>query len=171
MSLIMKLRLQIAFAAFSAVALLTGCKTSEPQRTSQFLPVVPPSRTMEKITVENRIDPSWLKPSSDMFTLGPGDKVEIEIIGETNSLTATVVGPDGKVYFNLLPGIDVWGMTITEAKNTIQNELTKYIRGSPQVAVTLRGVESRRVWLMGRLQAPGVYNLAAPTTLLEAIST
>jgi protein involved in polysaccharide export with SLBB domain len=38
------------------------------------------------------------------------------------------------------------------------------------VSVTLRGVESKRVWLLGRFQAPGVYTMAAPTTLLEAIS-
>jgi polysaccharide export outer membrane protein len=38
------------------------------------------------------------------------------------------------------------------------------------VGITLRGVESKRVWLLGRFQAPGVYPMAAPTTLLEAIS-
>jgi protein involved in polysaccharide export with SLBB domain len=35
----------------------------------------------------------------------------------------------------------------------------------------LRGVESKRIWILGRVQVPGVYPLAAPMTLLEAIST
>jgi polysaccharide biosynthesis/export protein len=34
----------------------------------------------------------------------------------------------------------------------------------------LRGVESKRVWVLGRVQAPGVYALATPMTLLEALS-
>jgi polysaccharide export outer membrane protein len=53
----------------------------------------------------------------------------------------------------------------------LQHELTHYVRGQPQVNVTLRDVQSKHVWLLGRFQAPGVYNMAAPTTLLEAVAS
>jgi len=36
--------------------------------------------------------------------------------------------------------------------------------------VNLRAVQSQRVWLLGRVQAPGVYPLNGPTTLLEALA-
>jgi len=52
----------------------------------------------------------------------------------------------------------------------MEHEMTKYIRGQPRLSVTLREVGSQRVWLLGRFQAPGVYAMAAPMTLLEAIS-
>jgi len=78
--------------------------------------------------------------------------------------------PDGKLYFNLLPGVDVWGLTLTEAKTRLENTFTNYLREQPRIAMTLRGVESKRVWILGCVQAPGVYTMATPMTLLEAIS-
>src|SRR5581483_7611142 len=46
----------------------------------------------------------------------------------------------------------------------------KYIREQPQLNLTLREVGSKQVWLLGRFQQPGVYPMAGPMTLLEAIS-
>ena len=37
---------------------------------------------LQPVTLSNRIDSAWLKPSTNLFTLGPGDRVEIEVIGE-----------------------------------------------------------------------------------------
>jgi len=91
-------------------------------------------------------------------------------MGETNSLTSTVVGPDGKVYFNILPGTDVWGLTLAQARARFEDELSKYVKEKPQVSVALRGIESKQVWVLGRVTAPGVYPLATPVTLLEALS-
>ena len=131
----------------------------------------PAGTGMSAVTLSNRLDPAWLKPPVDPFTLGPGDRLEIELIGEPASKTITIVAPDGKVYFNLLPGIDVWGLTMTQAKGAIEKELSQYVRQQPQVSLVLRNVESKRVWILGRVQAPGVYPMATPMTLLEAIST
>jgi protein involved in polysaccharide export with SLBB domain len=44
------------------------------------------------------------------------------------------------------------------------------MRQQPQISLVLRAVESKRIWILGRVQAPGVYPMAAPTTLLEAVS-
>src|SRR5207245_5284512 len=76
----------------------------------------------------------------------------------------------GKLYFNLLPGIDVWGLTLPQAKAALERELSKYVKQQPQISTVLRGIESKRVWVLGRVQAPGVYPMAGPMTLLEAIS-
>jgi protein involved in polysaccharide export with SLBB domain len=111
-----------------------------------------------------------LNAPTNFFTLGPGDKLDIEMADETNSLTTTIVGPDGKIYFNLLPGLDVWGLTLGQTREMLEHELAKYIRGQPQISVTLRDVQSKRVWLLGRFQEPGVYSIASPTTVLEAVA-
>ncbi|HEV2390769.1 MAG TPA: polysaccharide biosynthesis/export family protein [Verrucomicrobiae bacterium] len=137
-------------------------------------PVFSPGRVagvrLETVTLTNRIDPAWLRPSTNLFTLGPGDKLDIELLGDPASKTTTVVGPDGKIYFNLLPGIDVWGLTLAQAKAQLEKGLAKYVREQPQVSIVLRGVESKRIWVLGRVQAPGVYPLATPLTLLDAVS-
>jgi protein involved in polysaccharide export with SLBB domain len=153
---------------FSLAALAAGCQSTQPS----FTPIVPKDSgaQLSRVTLTNRIDPVWLQPPTDLYTLGPGDKLEIELIGEPTSRTATVVAPDGKIYFNLLAGIDVWGLTLSQAKTQIENELAKYVRERPQISLVLRGVESKRIWILGQVQVPGVYPLAAPMTLLEALS-
>lgn len=120
-------------------------------------------------TMTNRLNPDWLRPPSNFFTLGPGDKLEIEILGTANSRAVTPVGPDGKIYYHLLPGLDVWGLTLTETRTLLERQLTKYL-SEPQVTVTLREVASMRVWLLGRLNRPGIYPLTAPMTLLESLA-
>lgn len=174
-----KMRAGDCAVGLAVILLFNGCaaieRGSAPKgefsTKGKFEPVQTGRVVTTAVSLTNQIDAAWLKPSSDIFTLGPGDRLELEIIGETNSITSTVVGPDGKIYFNLLPGVDVWGLTLAETKAVLERELAKYIKTDPKISVMLRGVESRRVWLLGRLQVPGVYSIPAPMTLLEAIST
>jgi len=156
----------------ASLLFFAGCQHVQPKYTESNLPVPPTqdAAALSRVKLDNQMDPAWLQPPSQLFTLGPGDRLEIELLGEPTSKTTTVVGPDGKVYFNLLPGIDVWGSTIPQAKTALEQELAKYVRQQPQVSLVLRDVASKRVWVLGRVQAPGVYPMAAPTTLLEAIA-
>ncbi len=146
-----------------------GCQPLQPSL-AKFPVQAAPTLPLETVTVTNQIDPALLRPPTDFYTLGPGDKLEVEVIGETNVVGTTVVGPDGKIYFNLLPGLDVWGLTLAQAKTEIERGLAKYVREQPQVSLVLRAVESRQVWILGRVQAPGVYPLSTPMTLLEGLS-
>jgi protein involved in polysaccharide export with SLBB domain len=153
--------------------LISGCKHTEPNYNALLSGLsegTNASVQLQSVSLSNRIDSAWLKPPADLFTLGPGDKLEIEVIGEPLSRTTTIVGPDGKIYFNLLPGIDVWGATLSQARSLIENELGKFVKEKPQVSLTLRQVESKRIWVLGRVHAPGVYSMAAPMTVLEAVS-
>jgi len=153
------------------VILLASCKYPSRQIPT-FSPTVnqPPPVTLSQVDLTNRFDRSLLQPSTNLFTLGPGDKVEIELLSEPTTKITTVVAPDGKIYFNLLPGLDVWGLTLGQAKAQMERELSKFIRDQPQVSLVLREVESKHVWILGHVQAPGIYPLATPTTLLEALS-
>ncbi|HWD90935.1 MAG TPA: polysaccharide biosynthesis/export family protein [Verrucomicrobiae bacterium] len=164
--------LSLASGCLPALLLISGCKTPDSGAASYAEVSHPqsPTESMQMQTVTNELDPALLRAPTNLFTLGPGDKLDIEMPEETNSLTTTVVGPDGKVYFGLLPGLDVWGLTLGQTREMIEHELSRYVRGQPQVNVTLRDVQSKHVWLLGRFQAPGIYNMAAPTTLLEAIA-
>jgi protein involved in polysaccharide export with SLBB domain len=154
--------------------LLAGCGTRKAQfyNSSPHEPAPAPAGANQAgtVTLTNELDGRLTEAPTRMFTLGPGDKLELELIGDPPSRTMTVVAPDGKLYFNLLPGIDVWGLTLTEAKERMEHSFTNYIREQPRIAMTLRGVESKRFWVLGSVQAPGVYAMATPKTLLESIA-
>jgi polysaccharide export outer membrane protein len=148
---------------------LTGCQ-SAPPRLRPPAPEPLDTSIVAAYTVTNRIDPAWLQPPTEPFTLGPGDHVQIELMGDAASKVTTVVAPDGRLYFDLLPGLDVWGLTLSQTKAMIEKQYSQYVRESPKVSVILREVASRHVWILGRVQAPGVYPMTGPTTLLEAIA-
>ena len=37
-------------------------------------------------------------------------------------IATVTVGPDGKIYYYLLPGVDVWGLTLPEARDRLERE-------------------------------------------------
>jgi polysaccharide export outer membrane protein len=123
------------------------------------------------VELTNQIQPEWLNAPTNFFKLGPGDVLDIEALGEANSRATTFLGPDGKLYYSLLPGISAWGLTLFETKDLLEKELARYNRVKPELILTLRGAASVRVWILGGVQSPGIYPLATPMTLLEAIAT
>ena len=166
----MKKLLLTGVAGFAAWICLSGCRHVPPRYFSDYNPNSRRAVGLHTTTLTNTLDPEWMRAPTNLFTLGPGDRVEIELVGDAASKVTTVVGPDGRIYFNLLPGLEVWGLTLGQARELIEHELAKYIRNTPRVNLTLRDVESKRIWLLGRFQVPGVYNMSGPMTLLEAIS-
>ena len=116
-----------------------------------------------------QIDPAWLKPSTNEFRLGPGDRLDVELIGNGLGPQPALVGPDGKIYFDLLPGLEVWGMTPTQTRDVLEREMRRYLT-NPRVSVTLHEVHSSRIWVLGRLNTPGIYPLEQPMTVVDAIT-
>jgi polysaccharide export outer membrane protein len=161
----------VLLASLLAGFLLTGCTTHSRWVHSPPPPAMPPVATARLVTPEaHPLDPALLQRPTGDFTLGPGDELEIELLGDPATHERTHIGPDGKIYFYILPGLDVWGLTVPQTRDLIAQEMQKYVREQQQVAVTLRTVESKRIWLLGRLNNPGVYAMTGPMTLLEAIS-
>lgn len=110
-----------------------------------------------------------LQPSVEPYRIGVGDWLEIEITGIAGTRSRTFVMPDGRLYYDLAGGIQADGLTVQELGHALEQALRRDYT-SPSVNVTLREVRSRRAWLLGRLNKPGLYPLSQPTTVLEGIS-
>ncbi len=143
---------------------LAGCASPPKPRPA------PVSANLVSAPASPRLDAQLLQIPPDAFTLGPGDRLEIEFIGDTTSRSSCEVGPDGKIYFNLLPGIDVWGLTLAQTKSLITTRSTQFMRETPNVAINLLEVASKRVWVLGSVNQPGIYPMFGPTTLLAALA-
>lgn len=158
-------------AGIPTLALLAGCRTTTGPRFDAHAATKSRLAALTDFTsVSPTRETNGAPLAPELFTLGPGDRLEIQVIGDPTTVTTTVVGPDGKIYFHLLSGLDVWGLTLPQTKARIEQELLAFDREKPRVSVILRGVESRQVWLLGRLNRPGIYPMAAPMTLLEALT-
>ena len=161
---------RITFLGSTALLLasLLGCTSSGSKSAQRFKPI-DPGGDLPSVTVTNELSPELFRPDTELMTLGPGDQIEVNILGLPNSRSMMTVGPDGKIYFHLLPGVDVWGLTLPETKARLEKELAKFQR-APQVSLALRAVGSKQVWLLGRVNKPGIYPLTGSTTLLEALA-
>lgn len=151
--------------------LLTSCAIHQGPRfdVRDDSPASVVSPDFESASLQEPINPQWLQKPDKPYTLGPGDKLELEIMGETGTRTDTFVTPDSKVYFDLLSGLDVAGKTTQQLQADLETGLTRYYK-QPQVAVTLREAVSQRVWVLGRLNAPGIYPIKQPMRVLDAVS-
>ncbi|MGV3773681.1 MAG: polysaccharide biosynthesis/export family protein, partial [Verrucomicrobiales bacterium] len=109
--------LLLNFLLSAGIVLIAGCKTKGPG----FDPYssTSPDR-FSQVQLDNQLNPSWLHSPTNFYTLGPGDIIQIEIIGEAQSRAQTVVGPDGKIYYSILPGLSVWGLTLSESKAAVE---------------------------------------------------
>jgi len=154
--------------------LFAACSTPT-AKVDSFDPDTKVSREVVKLgdgdtsEIGSTLDESLIEPPSEPFRLGPGDRVEIQVLGDPTTLAETFVCPDGKLYYHLLPGQFVWGKTLHETKDLLEKGLAKYLQ-RPRVAIALREVQSRRIWILGRVYKSGVYPLVRPMRLLEAIA-
>src|SRR6266496_1425318 len=119
------------FCAVVGLGASTSCRSTGPRFNPRALTreASPPPMTAE---VTNQLNPDWLRAPTNFFTIGPGDHLEIELLGEPGTRASTVVGPDGKIYYHLLPGVDVWGLTLAQAKERLEREMLSFVRQPPR---------------------------------------
>lgn len=152
----------------AALALLTACQSAAPKTKGSSATAAATGNFARTATGEP-IKSEWRSAPKEAFRLGPGDVLELEIIGDGTTRATTTVGADGRIYYYLLPGLSVSGLTLPETKALLEKQLLTYVR-KPDVSITLRTVTSKRVWVLGRLNTPGIYPLTSPMTVVEAIS-
>ena len=122
-----------------------------------------------RVRTDARIDPAWLVPPTEPYRVGPGDQLEVELLEFPETRQSCPVLPDGTVFFHVLDGLQVSGLTLDEIKAAMEKGLADdYLH--PQVSIIVRAATNRKVWVMGRCKRPGVYTLDGPMTVLEAIS-
>lgn len=161
--------MRILFVLLASALLAAGCSSARltrRQAASARAPLAPLLAT----TPAAGPDPSLRQVPDTPYRLGPGDVLDVELLGDIRLRARTPVGPDGRIYFYLLPGLDVRGLTLAEVRRRISAGLGEHLREPPPVSVTLQTAASQRVWLLGRVQQPGSYPLAGPTTLREALA-
>lgn len=170
------LLLRVSLAGFIAASLFSGCQSYRLRRAPQPNLNLAPSFATASFVPDSigselpPLDPTLLQRPKFEYRLGPGDVLEMEIVGDPLSRARSLVGPDGKIYFHMLPGIDVWGMTVGETRTALVKEMQRYVREEQPISVTLVAAESQKVWVLGRVGKVGAFSMTGPMTLIDAVS-
>jgi polysaccharide biosynthesis/export protein len=108
-------------------------------------------------------------PVAPDYVIGPEDLLLVSVWKNETLSRQLPVRPDGKISMPLLHDIDAAGLTPLQLRDKIAKALAEYMP-NPEVSVTVLEVRSYRVSVLGEVQRPGVLQLKAPTTVLEALA-
>jgi polysaccharide export outer membrane protein len=76
---------------------------------------------------------------------------------------------DGKISLPLVDDIQAAGSTLLQVKKRITEALSGFV-DAPAVYVMLEESRSKRIYIVGKVNAPGEYPLEKDMTLLQAIA-
>jgi polysaccharide export outer membrane protein len=115
------------------------------------------------------------------YLIGPGDVIQV-IVWDHPELTIPAgsfrdaetsgqqVGEDGYMYYPYVGMVKAEGMNVAALRDVLTSRLSRFIQ-NPQLDVRVIGFRSKRVYVVGEVQTPGVLPLNdLPMTIADAIS-
>ena len=113
-----------------------------------------------------------LPAPSIAYTLGPGDRFEMIVIGEPSFPKDYTVAADGTVDMPMLHRQNVAGYEAQDLASHLRQLLIdgKFLR-DPVILVTVREFNSKRITVGGAISKPGDYAFTPGLTLLRMISS
>ena len=109
------------------------------------------------------------KPSIQGYTLGSGDEVRITVMDEPELSGLFRVSSLGKISYPYLGNIDVKGMTVEDLNWYLTTKLKEDYLVNPVVTVSVEEYKSKKVFIQGEVDKPGVYYLREKSGVLNLI--
>jgi polysaccharide export outer membrane protein len=103
------------------------------------------------------------------YLIGPEDVLGIVFWREPDMSGDVTVRPDGRITLPVIGEISAAGLHPQALQKQILAAAGKYI-SDPNVAVVVRQINSRKVFITGRVTNPGPYPLQGPRTVMQLIA-
>jgi len=103
------------------------------------------------------------------YVIGAADVLAISVLDNRELDTVAAVTPGGKIAVPLIGDVQASGLTVAELTKRLTQEFAKKVK-FPEVMVSLREVNSYRIYFLGKVARPGVLAIKSEVTLLQAIS-
>jgi len=116
---------------------------------------------------------STFAPATDVpvpaeYVVGPGDVVEVQMIGNAKGRYSLVVGRDGQINFPDLGPIAVSGRRFTEVRSMLEARVREQMIGT-QISVGMGELRSIRVFVLGEVETPGSFTVSGLSTITNAL--
>lgn len=103
------------------------------------------------------------------YTLGSGDEVQITVMDELELSGLFRVSSLGKISYPYLGNIDVKGMTVEDLNWYLTAKLKEDYLVNPIVTVSVEEYKSKKVFIQGEVDKPGVYYLREKSGVLNLL--
>lgn len=109
-------------------------------------------------------------PPQEGFLLGPEDVIDV-VVWRNTDLTRNdiVIRPDGKISLPLIGDVVAEGLTAEQLAKNITEKYKAY-KENPAVSVSVKAVNSYRIYVLGEVKNPGTFPLKSYATVLQGIS-
>ena len=106
------------------------------------------------------------------YIIGPGDILSVVIFagGKSQESLDLSVSSEGAISFPFLGKIKAEGLSISELTEMVTQPLAADYFVNPQVIINVKNYKSKKIYITGALEKPGLYPLESSTTLLELIA-
>jgi len=103
------------------------------------------------------------------YLIGPEDVIEVIVWKEPDVSRVVLVRPDGKISLPLIGDIKAEGLSPKALAEELKRAFSEYIE-APEVSVIINEVNSPKIYVMGKVNSPGVFPLRSEITVLQAIT-
>ena len=104
------------------------------------------------------------------YIVGEGDVLKITVYDHQDLTTTARVSGEGVITFPLIGSVEVKGLTLSEISSKISSFLADGFVINPQVNIFIQEFRSKKAFIMGEVNKPGLYVLPGHTTLLVLLS-
>ena len=108
-------------------------------------------------------------PPSVQYTIGPADVLKIDVWKEPELSLTVPVRTDGKISLPLINDIYVVGLTPIELQKELTKQFAQYVE-NPTVSVIVEEINSLKIFVVGNVNQPGVFDVKREINVLQAIS-
>ena len=112
-------------------------------------------------------------PTPKDYVIGPGDKLFIDLFGESENYYQGEVSPEGNIILENFGPINLSGLTVDQAKIRLKNNFKKYYTGiqtgKTKFNLSIGIPRAVRVNIVGEVNLPGTYTFSAFNTVYNAI--
>ena len=102
------------------------------------------------------------------YTIGPGDTVELQFLGNVKGLYTLTVGRDGRIRLPEIGPMAVTGMRFAEMQEAIEASVAEQMIGT-RVSVGMGRLRSLQVMITGDAEKPGAYTVGGLSTASNAL--
>lgn len=138
------------------IAVFQSCATNQNAQSEPYRPSV-------------NADPTPISQDST-YEIKIGDEIEILVWEESNFNTLTTVSNMGTIAIPLIGEVKAHGLTHSEFKQNLSEQLAKYIKGEINLTVSIRSTGDMLVSVFGRVSRPDNYPIVDQTSIFEVLS-
>jgi polysaccharide export outer membrane protein len=108
--------------------------------------------------------------SAQDYIVGEGDILKITVYDHDDLTTVVRVSGDGYITFPLIGQVEVKGLTLSQISQKISSLLADGYIINPQVNIFIQEFRSKKAFIMGEINKPGLYVLPGHTSFLALVS-